>query len=277
VAPRALGTMRDFAGGDPSLTAYADAGGPVFQVRGLRKRYGAHAALDGVDLTVSEGETVVLLGPSGCGKSTLLKALIGLVTPDAGEVLFRRAPVEPRTAPALRRRMGYVVQGGGLFPHLNARANATIAARHASWPADRVAGRLDALLQLTRLPPEALDRYPSQLSGGQAQRVSLIRALMLDPEVLLLDEPLGALDPITRFELQRDLRDAFTRLRKTVVMVTHDLGEAVFFGERLVLMRGGRIVQQGSFDDLSSRPAEDFVTRFILAQRSPLGALEAAR
>jgi osmoprotectant transport system ATP-binding protein len=248
----------------------------VFQVRGLRKQYGALPALDGVDLTVADGETIVLLGPSGCGKSTLLKSLIGLVVPDSGEVRFRDAAVTPGSAPALRRRMGYVVQGGGLFPHLDARANATIAARHARWPADRIGSRLDALLQLTRLAPEALDRYPSQLSGGQAQRVSLIRALILDPEVLLLDEPLGALDPITRFELQRDLREAFSRLRKTVVMVTHDLGEAAFFGERLVLMRAGRIIQEGRFQDLVARPADDFVRRFVLAQRSPLAELEAA-
>jgi len=247
----------------------------MFEVRALRKRYGAHAAIDGVDLTIREGETVVLLGPSGCGKSTLLKALIGLVTPDAGEVRFRGERVEPKTAPALRRRMGYVVQGGGLFPHLAARANATIPARHARWLADRTATRLEALVQLTRFPPDGLDRYPSQLSGGQAQRVSLMRALMLDPDVLLLDEPLGALDPITRFELQADLRDVFARLRKTVVLVTHDLGEAVFFGERLVLMRDGRIVQQGSYAELASRPADAFVTRFILAQRSPLQQLEA--
>ena len=249
----------------------------MFEVRGLSKRYAAHAALQGVDLAVRAGETVVLLGPSGCGKSTLLKSLIGLVTPDAGEVRFRGEPVEPKSAPALRRRMGYVVQGGGLFPHLTARANAALPARHARWAADRTAARLETLVQLTRFPPGAVDRYPSQLSGGQAQRVSLMRALMLDPDVLLLDEPLGALDPITRFELQADLRDVFARLGKTVVLVTHDLGEAVFFGERLVLMREGRIVQQGAFVELVSRPADPFVTRFIQAQRFPLQQLEAAR
>jgi osmoprotectant transport system ATP-binding protein len=249
----------------------------MFEVRALRKRYGALHALDGVDLTIRQGETVVLLGPSGCGKSTLLKSLIGLVTPDAGEVRFRGERVGPDTAPALRRRMGYVVQGGGLFPHLTARANATLPARHARWTPHRTAARFEELVQLTRFPPGALDGYPSQLSGGQAQRVSLMRALMLDPDVLLLDEPLGALDPITRFELQADLRDIFARLRKTVALVTHDLGEAVFFGERLVLMREGRIAQQGSFHDLIHRPAEPFVTRFILAQRSPLQQLEAAR
>jgi osmoprotectant transport system ATP-binding protein len=249
----------------------------MFEVRALGKRYGAQSALAGVDLTVHEGETVVLLGPSGCGKSTLLKALIGLVTPDAGEVRFRGDRVEPRTAPALRRRMGYVVQGGGLFPHLTARGNTTLPARHARWEANRTAARLEVLEQLTRFPAGALDRYPAQLSGGQSQRVSLMRALMLDPDVLLLDEPLGALDPITRFELQADLRDVFGRLLKTVVLVTHDLGEAVFFGERLVLMRDGRIVQQGAFHELVSRPADPFVTRFIQAQRSPLQQLEAAR
>jgi osmoprotectant transport system ATP-binding protein len=159
------------------------------------------------------------------------------------------------------------VQGGGLFPHLTAGDNAAIVARYLRWDEARVARRLEELAALARLPPEALVRHPSELSGGQAQRVSLVRALFLDPEVLLLDEPLGALDPVTRAELQGDLHRAFEEVGKTVVFVTHDLAEAAFFARRLVLFRDGRIVQQGAIEDLARAPAEPFVARFVRAQR----------
>jgi osmoprotectant transport system ATP-binding protein len=175
----------------------------------------------------------------------------------------------------LRRRLGFVVQGGGLFPHLTAAGNAALMARYTRWEEPRIRARLDELAQLVRLPLELLSRFPAQLSGGQAQRVSLMRALMLDPDVLLLDEPLGALDPITRYELQDDLHAIFARLRKTVVLVTHDLAEAAFFGDRIALMREGRIVQLGTLRELSQAPADPFVTRFLQAQRSPLPRDEA--
>ncbi len=242
----------------------------MFELRGIEKRYGEHTALAGVDLTVRPKETLVLLGPSGCGKSTLLKVMIGLVRPDRGEVRFLGEPVVPEHSRALRRRMGYVVQGGGLFPHLTARANVTLMARRTRWSTERINARVEELTALTSYPADALDRFPSQLSGGQVQRVSLMRALMLDPEVLLLDEPLGALDPITRFDLQEELRSIFARLGKTVVMVTHDLGEAVFFADEIVLMRAGRIVQRGTLQALVEHPADAFVTRFVNAHRSPL-------
>ena len=241
---------------------------PVFQLEGAAKRYGAQQALYPARLTVQAGETVVLIGPSGCGKSTLLRLLVGLLTPDEGRVLFRGAP----PGEAERRGMGYVVQGGGLFPHLTAEENATLLARYLGWDKTRIAARLSELIELTRFPRTALDRYPAQLSGGQAQRVALARALFLDPAALLLDEPLGALDPITRFELQRDLREVFARLGKTVVLVTHDLGEAAFFAEghgRIVLLREGRIVQEGALRDLVHAPREPFVSQFIAAQRRP--------
>jgi len=165
------------------------------------------------------------------------------------------------------------VQGGGLFPHLTAEGNVTLVARFLKWPEERIAGRLDDLLHLARLPEAALRQYPAQLSGGQAQRVGLLRALMLDPEVLLLDEPLGALDPVTRFDLQADLRTAFEKLRKTVVLVTHDLGEAAFFAHRIALLHEGRIAQEGTFDELARAPADPYVARFIHAQRAPLERL----
>jgi osmoprotectant transport system ATP-binding protein len=167
----------------------------------------------------------------------------------------------------LRRRMGYVVQSGGLFPHLCARDNVTLAARHLGMPRETMARRLDELRELARLPADALERYPAQLSGGQCQRVSLMRALMLDPAVLLLDEPLGALDPMIRRELQDELRRIFMTLHKTVVLVTHDLEEARFLGDRIVLLDEGRIEQDGTYEDLLERPASSFVERFVNAQR----------
>jgi osmoprotectant transport system ATP-binding protein len=241
----------------------------VFELAGVSKEYAGRRVIEGLDLDIRAGSTTALIGPSGCGKSTILRLLIGLLRPDAGRVRFDGQEVTPASAPALRRRMGYVIQDGGLLPHLTARGNVTLMARYLHTPADRVALRVRELAELARLPVEALERYPSQLSGGQRQRVGLMRALMLDPDALLLDEPMAALDPLVRSELQEDLRAAFARLGKTVVLVTHDIGEAGFLADRLVLLRDGRIVQQGALADLVARPADAFVTRFLRAHRPP--------
>jgi osmoprotectant transport system ATP-binding protein len=235
----------------------------AFRLDSAAKAYGGVRALGPVDLEIESGATTLLLGPSGSGKSTLLRLLNGLLLPDAGRVLFEEAPP---SLPA-RLRIGYVIQGGGLFPHLTAEANVALVARWLGWDEERISRRMDELATLVRLPAPALQRFPAQLSGGQAQRVGLMRALMLDPPALLLDEPLGALDPVTRYDLQHDLRDAFARLRKTVVLVTHDLAEASFFGGTAVLLRDGRIVQRGPFADLLRAPADAFVARFVQAQR----------
>jgi osmoprotectant transport system ATP-binding protein len=233
----------------------------------VSKRYGAGpahvVALDGVDLTFPSRLTTALLGPSGCGKSTVLRLLIALCTPDAGVVRIDGQPPPAQGLEALRRRIGYVVQSGGLFPHLSAADNVTLMARHLRWPAARVASRLDELGSLVRLPARALTRTPAELSGGQAQRVALMRALFLDPEVLLLDEPLGALDPLVRAELREDLRAIFRRLGKTVVIVTHDVAEAAFLADQIVLMREGQVVQQGPLSALETAPADPFVTAFL--------------
>jgi osmoprotectant transport system ATP-binding protein len=243
---------------------------PLLDLRGVRKAFDGQAAVRDVTLDVPGGRTTVLLGPSGCGKSTLLRLMAGLLAPDAGEVIFDGVPLTPESARSLRRRIGFVVQDGGLFPHLTARGNVTLLARHLGRPGPEVDARLAQLLELTRLPAELLDRYPVQLSGGQRQRVSLMRALLLDPPLLLLDEPLGALDPLIRSDLQADLRRIFRTLGKTVVLVTHDLGEAAFLGDEIVLLQEGRIVQRGPFADLTGRPADPFVTRFVNAQRHAL-------
>jgi len=239
----------------------------MLQLVGVSKSYGGAPALRPTDLTISAGRTSVLIGPSGCGKSTLLRLMAGLLQPDSGTVSFEGVTLTPANARALRRRIGFVVQDGGLFPHLTARGNVTLMALHLGWSRPRIEERLAELTALTRFPVELLDHYPVQLSGGQRQRVSLMRALMLDPSLLLLDEPLGALDPLIRSELQADLRGIFQALHKTVVLVTHDLGEAGFLGDTLVLMQAGQIVQQDAFDKLMQTPANEFVTRFINAQR----------
>jgi osmoprotectant transport system ATP-binding protein len=235
----------------------------------VEKRYGGVVALAGIDLDCPESQTTVLIGPSGCGKSTLLRLAAGLIRPDAGEVWFEGARLEPETLREARLRMGYVIQEGGLFPHLTIRRNVTLMARELGWVRTRREERLAELAELTRLPGTLLDRYPLELSGGQRQRAALMRALMLDPDLLLLDEPLGALDPMIRVELQQELKAIFQRLGKTVLLVTHDLSEAVHFGDRLVLLRAGRIVQLGSPRDLVDRPAEPFVDAFVSAQRGP--------
>ena len=241
----------------------------MFTLRDVSKVYSGRPALGPVSLEVPTGRTSVLIGPSGCGKSTLLRLLIGLVEPDAGEVTFDGEPVTAVTVRAVRLRVGYVIQDGGLFPHLTARGNVTLMARYLGWDRARIAARVAGLADLTRFPADGLDRYPHQLSGGQRQRVGLMRALMLDPDALLLDEPLGALDPLVRADLQAELRDIFRRLGKTVVLVTHDLGEAAYFADRVVLLRDGQVVQEGSPGDLWHRAADPFVTRFVQAQRGP--------
>jgi osmoprotectant transport system ATP-binding protein len=240
----------------------------VIELVGVEKRFGAGGGVSRTDLALAPGETTVLIGPSGCGKSTLLRLMIGLLRPDAGVVRFDGHPLTPDRIPAARLRMGYVIQDGGLFPHLSARDNVALMARHLRWDARRVDARIAALTELTRFPAEGLARFPGQLSGGQRQRVALMRALMLEPEVVLLDEPLGALDPLIRADLQTDLRAIFRSLGKTVVLVTHDLAEAGWFGDTLVLLQDGRVVQRGPLADLVERPADPFVTRFIRAQRT---------
>ncbi len=248
----------------------------MLELRGVAKKFGGLPALQPTDLEVTAGRTTVLIGPSGCGKSTLLRLMIGLIEPDAGSVRFGGEAFAPENVLALRRRMGYVIQDGGLFPHLTARENVVLMVGHLGWDAQRIAARLAELVELTHFPEDGLERYPVQLSGGQRQRVSLMRALMLDPALLLLDEPLGALDPMVRAELQSELRRIFRALGKGVVLVTHDMAEAGFFGDEIVLMREGRIVQQGEFADFLQRPAEPFVTEFVNAQRSPLEGREDA-
>ncbi len=240
----------------------------MIALKGVSKRYGPLTALHPTDLTMESGKTTALIGPSGCGKSTILRLIMGLLEPTGGTVEVEGRAVLPATVQEVRRRMGYVIQDGGLFPHLTAGQNVLLMAKHLNKPDTENKKRLLDLCELTRFPVDGLQRYPVELSGGQRQRVSLMRALMLDPDVLLLDEPLGALDPLVRAGLQTDLKEIFQRLGKTVVLVTHDMGEAGYLGDKIVLLSGGRVVQEGTLADLRDRPADQFVTDFMNAQRS---------
>ncbi len=233
----------------------------------VSKRYADAAALHPTNLSIEHGKTTVLIGPSGCGKSTLLRLIIRLIQPDSGSIMFEGEPITPDNIDMLRRRIGYVIQEGGLFPHLTARSNVVLMARYVGRSQEEMQPRLQELCDLTRFYENLLSRYPVELSGGQRQRVSLMRALMLSPELLLLDEPLGALDPLVRASLQKDLKEIFARLQETVVFVTHDLAEAIYFGDEIVLMNEGRVIQKGAVTDLRDNPADPFVSEFINAQR----------
>ncbi len=237
---------------------------------GVTQRFGDVEALRNVDLGVEPGQTTILIGPSGCGKSTLLRLVVGLLEPTAGSITVGGQEVNRDSVLGIRRRTGYVIQGGGLFPHLTAEANITLMARHLNRPMAERSQRLAELCALTHFPIDGLSRYPVELSGGQQQRVGLMRGLMLDPGVLLLDEPLGALDPLVRRDLQSELREIFRALHRTVLLVTHDLAEAAYLADRIVLLRDGAVVQSGTLDDLRDRPAEPFVTDFLSAQRPPV-------
>ena len=241
----------------------------MIRLAGVTKRFGATPAVQDVSLTVPRGTTHVLLGSSGCGKSTILRLILGVIAPDTGAVAVDGIVVTPFTRASVVGQIGYVVQTGGLFPHLTAARNVTLPAQARGFPPERIAARLAELAEIVGFDAATLARHPGELSGGQRQRVSLMRALMLDPPLLLLDEPLGALDPIVRADLQRELREIFRRLAKTVVMVTHDVAEAALFGTTISLMTRGRVVQQGTFEELARRPADPFVTEFLGAQAPP--------
>jgi len=239
----------------------------MIELESVSKKFGTTIALHETDLCIDAGRTTVLIGPSGCGKSTILRLIIGLLEPTAGTIRIEGQPVSASKFLALRRRIGYVIHEGGLFAHLTAAQNVLLMAKHLKQPAGQMLTRLGELCELTHLPENALTRYPVELSGGQRQRVGLMRALMLQPSVLLLDEPLGALDPMVRARLQDELKEIFQRLRQTIVLVTHDIAEAGFFANLIVLLNEGRVVQSGTLDDLRTRPASTFVRDFLQAQR----------
>jgi len=242
----------------------------VIELQQVSKAYAGRTVLDGLSLQVQRGELLVLLGASGSGKSTLLKLINRLVEPDQGSLRFDGQPIDALPVEALRRRIGYVIQDVGLFPHWSVARNIATVPELLGWPAARIAARVDELLALFGLDPQAYrDRYPHQLSGGQQQRVGVARALAADPEALLMDEPFGALDPITRRTLQDELARIHRASGKTIVLVTHDIDEALRLATRIVLLDHGRVVQAGTPAQLLAQPANDFVSDFI--GRSDLG------
>lgn len=210
---------------------------------------------------------MALLGLSGSGKTTALKLVCGLCFPEQGTVQVRGETLTAESLSDLRKQMGYVIQDGGLFPHLTVYGNLRLVAEEAGWNEIRTRARVKELAAMTKLSESLLDRYPREISGGQRQRVGIMRALLLDPPILLLDEPMGALDPITRCELQKELKELFGKLAKTVLLVTHDLFEAGFLAERILLLNQGRIAQEGSMRELVESPTNDFVRLFVNAQQ----------
>lgn len=239
----------------------------MIELEGVVKRYGHHAALAGVSLSVEAGTFVALVGASGSGKTTLLKTLNRLVVPDAGEVRIAGEPVETGPAPLLRRKIGYVFQEVGLFPHLSVAENIAVTPKLLGWPAERIAGRVEALLDLVALPRQMGERRPDALSGGQRQRVGVARALAAEPKIVLMDEPFGALDPLTRDALGDDYRALHERLGLTTVMVTHDMAEAVLLADRIVILRDGAIVADGAPGRLMASAADPEVRALLEAPR----------
>jgi osmoprotectant transport system ATP-binding protein len=228
-------------------------------LKNVAKHFPEKTGLDTTNLTIKEGETTVLIGPSGSGKSTILRLIVGLLQPTKGELFFNNLPITKQNISQIRNDIGYVIQDGGLFPHLTAEDNLRLISKSKE--------RLQYLCKLIAVDPGLLKQYPLQLSGGERQRIGIIRALIRDPSTVLLDEPLAALDPIIRFDLQKQLRHVFQELKKTVLLVTHDMREAAYLGQHIVLMRNGKIVQQGSFKELHEHPIDPFVSQFIESQQ----------
>ncbi|UYG09635.1 ABC transporter ATP-binding protein [Halomonas sp. M4R1S46] len=230
----------------------------------VTKRFGAETAVEDISLSVARGEFCVLVGTSGCGKSTTLRMINRLIEHSEGEIHIDGQQIRAFREETLRRRMGYAIQSTGLFPHWTVARNIGLVPRLLKWPAERVRERVEELMTLLGLAvDEFADKYPSQLSGGQAQRVGVARALAADPDILLMDEPFGALDPITRETLQEELRALQARLQKTIVFVTHDMDEALHLADRLVVMHQGRIRQQGHPLALLREPADDYVASLL--------------
>lgn len=238
---------------------------PVVELRRVSKSFGdAVKAVDDASVTIFAGETIALLGPSGCGKTTTLRLINRLTEADTGEVLVRGAPVREQNRETLRRSIGYVIQDGGLFPHLTVAQNTATLPRLLHWPRARTQERVAEVLELVGLPMGTYGhRKPDALSGGQRQRVGVARALCSDPDVLLMDEPFSALDPVTRETLQDEFIELQRRLHKTVVIVSHDMLEAGKLSTRIVMMNGGAVVQEGTVAQLLFHPAEEFVREFL--------------
>jgi osmoprotectant transport system ATP-binding protein len=245
----------------------------MIEVKNITKTFGTHKAVDNISFSVGEGENVVLLGTSGCGKTTLLKMINRLLEPDSGEILIAGRRIREQPPERLRRGIGYVFQNNGLFPHYTIAENIGIVPRLLGWDASKIAARTDQLMEKLRLPPDQYrDAWPHELSGGQQQRVGIARALAAAPPVLLMDEPFGALDPITRASVRKDFKELDELRSTTIVFVTHDVQEAFELADRILLMDKGLIVQEGTPDQLLFEPGGEYARDFFEDQRFQLEA-----
>lgn len=237
-------------------------------VKNITRSYGTHKAVDNLSFAVGKGENVVFLGTSGSGKTTLLKMINRLIEPDSGEIRIEGRLITEQRPEQLRRGIGYVFQNNGLFPHYTIEENIGIVPRLLGWEGGRIGQRVTSLMEKLRLSPDQYRAaYPNELSGGQQQRVGIARALAADPPILLMDEPFGALDPITRARVKKDFMELDELRSKTIILVTHDVLEAFELADSIFLMDGGRIVQQGTADHLFNHPATQYVKDFFEGQR----------
>lgn len=245
----------------------------MIAIKNISKRFNSHQAVDNISFTVQDGETVVFLGTSGSGKTTLLKMINRLLEPDTGEISIDGRNIALQRPEHLRRKIGYVFQNNGLFPHYTIEENIGTVCRLLGWDKDKIARRVTGLMEELRLPPgEYRTAWPHELSGGQQQRVGIARALAADPPILLMDEPFGALDPITRARVRKDFSKLSELRSKTIVMVTHDVQEAFEMADRIFLLDNGRLIQEGTPDDLLFHPSGPFVRSFLEEQRFQLEA-----
>jgi osmoprotectant transport system ATP-binding protein len=240
----------------------------LLKLQNINKRFEGRLVLSDVNLTVPQGATHALIGSSGSGKTTLLRITLGLIPFDTGYVKINDQALLSFSQVQWADRIGYVPQDGGLFPHITGFHNVSLIARLRGLDKPKILARVEELRKLVDLDPAVLKRFPFEMSGGQQQRVAIMRAAMMDPQVMLLDEPMAALDPLIRRSLQQELKSIFQRLAKTVLLVTHDLGEAVYLAEKITLLHEGKVVQSGTYRELLLHPASPFVTMFINAQRT---------
>ena len=240
----------------------------MLKLEHIYKSFEGRVVLSDVSLSVPKGATHALIGSSGSGKTTLLRLTLGLIPFDRGYVKINDQALLSFTPMEWADKIGYVPQDGGLFPHITGQQNVSLVPGLRNWPAAKIDQRVAELRALVELEAAVLARFPHEMSGGQKQRVAIMRAAMMDPPVMLLDEPMAALDPLIRRSVQRELKSIFQRLDKTVLLVTHDLGEAVYLAEQITLLHEGRVIQTGSYRELLLRPADPFVSLFINAQRA---------
>jgi osmoprotectant transport system ATP-binding protein len=248
----------------------------MIELQDVRKSFGATHAVAGVSLRIEAGGFCVLVGPSGCGKSTVLRMINAMIAPDAGAVEVRGRDVARIDQIELRRSIGYVIQSVGLFPHWTVAANIAAVPNLLEWDKAKVAGRVEEMAAALHIDRSLLPRYPRQLSGGQQQRVGVARALAADPDIILMDEPFAALDPVSRLNLQNEVRRLHGESGKTIVFVTHDVNEALRLATQIVVMKKGRVIQTGHPADILLRPVEDFVRGFLGREDLPLRLLDLA-